>query len=138
MGDCCLPCMVVLFLVEEGGATAVLVGLCWVQVCADVCVSLLVGHFHVLCVLVWLPLPRLYTQHAPVAVLQRGTLLIEEQAAGADCKHTQNNSTVITRSCVGATMCRTCSCIFFFFTSLTSLTSSKTTMLVCFANSNLC
>lgn len=78
--------MVVLFPVEEGGATAVLVGLCWVQVRTDVSVSLLVGLFQVLCVLVWLPLPPLYTQHAPVAVLQRGTLLIEEQAAGADMR----------------------------------------------------
>lgn len=80
--------MVVLLLVEEGGRAAVVVWLGWAQVPAEVSsVSLLmVGLFQVLCVLARRPLLSLHTQHAPVAGLQRGTLLIEEQAAGADMR----------------------------------------------------
>lgn len=44
------------------------------------------------------PLHPLHTQHAPVAVLHWATLVIEEQAAGADYKHTQRERTELLMS----------------------------------------
>lgn len=46
------------------------------------------------------PLHPLHTQHAPVAVLHWGTLVIEEQAAGADYTHTHTHRTALLMSYV--------------------------------------